>query len=84
MKQPFFKKEADSNNLSKLQDLQTKIDQQEAEIKKSRANILKSEEEIKDQSEDFKQMNKDKSFFAEELRKMNVYNDPSGLTVDQI
>lgn len=84
MKQPFFKKENDQNNLQKLTSLQQQIDQQEAELKKSRANILKYEEEHKELSDEMNGLNKDKQFYNEELKKMNTYNDPHGLTVDQI
>ena len=84
MKQPFFKKENDQNNLQKLTSLQQQIDQQEAELKKSRANILKYEEEHKELSDEINGLNKDKQFYNEELKKMNTYNDPHGLTVDQI
>jgi len=84
MSQPFFKKENDSNNLAKLQDIQKKIDAQEIELKKARANILKYDEEAKETNDENKNLVKDKQFYTDELRKINTYNDPSGLTVEQI
>jgi len=51
-------------------------------MKKSRANILKHESETKEITDEHKNLLKDKSFYSEELRKMNTYNDPSGLTVE--
>jgi hypothetical protein len=45
---------------------------------------LKSEEEIKELTDDNKALNKDKNFYNDELKKINAFSDPSGLTVDQI
>jgi len=43
---------------------------------------LKYEEEHKELSDEMNGLNKDKQFYNEELKKMNTYNDPHGLTVD--
>ena len=45
---------------------------------------LKSENEIKEHSEEQKNLQKDKSFYNDELKKLNTYMDPSGLTLEQI
>ena len=84
MKQPFFRKEHDANNLSKINSLKAKIDQYELEVKKSRANITKHCDDIKEVMDENKGLMKDKQFYTEQLRKINTYNDPSGLTVEQI
>ena len=37
---------------------------------------------VGDQQVDHKQLLKDKGYYNDELRKLNAFNDPSGLTVD--
>jgi len=43
---------------------------------------LKSENEIKELTEDQKNLKKDKTFYNDELKKLNTYMDPSGLTLE--
>jgi hypothetical protein len=45
---------------------------------------LKSNKEIQEYEEEQKNLQKDKSFYNDELKKLNTYMDPSGLTLDQI
>ena len=84
MQTPFFKKELDQDNIKKLSELETKIEQEKAKKKKMVANIIKFDEELADARDELSNLKKDKLFYSGELRKLNQYNDPNGLSVDQI
>ena len=45
---------------------------------------MKYNKEIQEYEEEQKNLQKDKSFYNDELKKLNTYMDPSGLTLDQI
>lgn len=54
------------------------------EIARARENVIKHSKEETELDNDFKSMKKDKSFYNDELKRLNTYNDPSGLTIEQI
>ena len=82
MMKPFFKKEADSNNMTKYNELERELAKLDTEVARSRENILKHDKEIEELETDNKNMRKDKQFYADELKRLNTFNDPSGLTVE--
>ena len=43
---------------------------------------MKYNEEVKETNDENKQLGKDKAFYSDELKKINTYNDPSGLTFE--
>jgi len=71
MQTPFFKKELDQDNIKKLSELETKIEQEKAKKKKMVANIIKFDEELADARDELSNLKKDKLFYSGELRKLN-------------
>lgn len=84
MRQPFFKKETEKNNFAKIDTLQQEISKLELEQKKSRANILKLTEEAKELSDEKKHLESENKSYEDEIRKFNTYNDPAGISLEQI
>ena len=82
MKQPFFKKEADTSNFKKLEDLRKAVEDKKLDIKKNQDKIMSHMNNIKDSEKDYKNLSEDKNFYNKELRKLNTYMDPNGLTLD--
>lgn len=60
------------------------MNQAEIDFKKARNNTAKHEDDIKLAQEKLRDMLKEKQHYSEDLRKLTTFNDPSGLTVEQI
>jgi len=84
LQNPFFKKEHDESNLKNITDLENKLNHADIEFKKARNNIEKNEEMIRETALSYKDMQKEKQHFSDDLRKLTTFNDPSGLSVEQI
>jgi len=84
LQNPFFKKEHDESNLQTITDLETKLNHSEIEFKKARNNIERHEEDIKETNEKYRDLGRERKHYDEDLEKLKAFNDPSGLSVEQI
>ena len=82
MKQPFFRKEADNSNYKMIEELKNKKDKFNNETKKAKTSYIKLDQELYDLQQELKQLTQDKDFYNKELKKLNTYMDPTGLTLD--
>ena len=70
MRQPFFKKQSNESDMSKLQDLQAKLEAKEREIANSKSVIEKSHLDLKRIQEESGRVGKLKGQYEDEIAKM--------------
>ena len=64
--------------------IQAEISKIELDIKKSKINFTKLSNDQKDLSDSRKQLDADKKHYEDDIRKFTTYNDPGGISLEQI
>jgi len=70
--------------LSKLEKLQSAIENQDREIARSKTAILKYDNETTQMSQDIKKVTNERDMYEEEIAKMKAHMDPSALTLNDV
>ena len=84
MRQPFFKREADQNNMERVTELQTNIDKKEAKIRDSKAKFSNAEKDLLKLKREYKQTADEVQTLKNNLNKMKAHIDPETLTLDDV
>ena len=87
LRQPFFKKEADSlasKTQKRIDEFHKMLDKEDTDMQNSREMIRKHNDEIRRLHEEERNLKEGKDAYKADLRKLNTHLDASGLSIDQI